>query len=135
MGGREPCIARLVIWAHRVVAREYDARPGMRSPTLTPPVHAPLQEIVANAAKVQTALKLSQEDQNTISSLKRVRYRLPCPLFCVARVPISLCCAVARCHPTPWQDAISFPGPIPLSCLPHPTLDSPPAPPDPIVGD
>ena len=29
------------------------------------------QEIVANAAKVQTALKLSQEDQNTISSLKR----------------------------------------------------------------
>ena len=30
-------------------------------------------EIVSNAAKVQTALKLSQEDQNTISSLKRVR--------------------------------------------------------------
>jgi hypothetical protein len=29
-------------------------------------------EIVANAAKVQTALKLSQEDQNTISSLKKV---------------------------------------------------------------
>jgi chromosome segregation ATPase len=29
------------------------------------------QEIVANAAKVQTALKLSQEDQNTIASLKR----------------------------------------------------------------
>ena len=29
-------------------------------------------EIVANAAKVQTALKLSQEDQNTIASLKRV---------------------------------------------------------------
>ena len=28
-------------------------------------------EIVSNAAKVQTALKLSQEDQNTISSLKR----------------------------------------------------------------
>lgn len=28
-------------------------------------------EIVANAAKVQTALKLSQEDQNTISSLKK----------------------------------------------------------------
>jgi len=26
---------------------------------------------VANAAKVQTALKLSQEDQNTIGSLKR----------------------------------------------------------------
>ena len=26
---------------------------------------------MANAAKVQTALKLSQEDQNTISSLKR----------------------------------------------------------------
>ena len=33
------------------------------------------QEIVANAAKVQTALKLSQEDQNTIASLKRVRER------------------------------------------------------------
>ena len=31
----------------------------------------PHQEIVANAAKVQTALKLSQEDQNTIASLKR----------------------------------------------------------------
>lgn len=29
------------------------------------------QEIIANAAKVQTALKLSQEDQNTIASLKR----------------------------------------------------------------
>ena len=29
------------------------------------------QEIVANAAKVQTALKLSQEDQNTIASLKK----------------------------------------------------------------
>merc|ERR1719460_2418775 len=28
-------------------------------------------EIVANASKVQTALKLSQEDQNTIGSLKR----------------------------------------------------------------
>merc|ERR1719456_531236 len=28
-------------------------------------------EIVSNAAKVQTALKLSQEDQNTITSLKR----------------------------------------------------------------
>merc|ERR1712086_175921 len=28
-------------------------------------------EIVANAAKVQTALKLSQEDQNTIASLKK----------------------------------------------------------------
>ena len=28
-------------------------------------------EIVSNAAKVQTALKLSQEDQNTIASLKR----------------------------------------------------------------
>ena len=32
---------------------------------------AAAQEIVANAAKVQTALKLSQEDQNTIASLKR----------------------------------------------------------------
>ena len=30
-------------------------------------------EIVANAAKVQTALKLSQEDQTTIASLKKVR--------------------------------------------------------------
>ena len=29
------------------------------------------QEIVANATKVQTALKLSQEDQNTIAALKR----------------------------------------------------------------
>ena len=29
------------------------------------------QEIVANAAKVQTAIKLSQEDQNTIASLKK----------------------------------------------------------------
>ena len=29
-------------------------------------------EIVANAAKVGTALKLSQEDQTTISSLKKV---------------------------------------------------------------
>ena len=28
-------------------------------------------EIISNAAKVQTALKLSQEDQNTIASLKR----------------------------------------------------------------
>merc|ERR1719407_29912 len=28
-------------------------------------------EIVSNASKVQTALKLSQEDQNTIASLKR----------------------------------------------------------------
>lgn len=33
-------------------------------------------EIVANAAKVQTALKLSQEDQNTISSLKKVSDKL-----------------------------------------------------------
>ena len=30
-------------------------------------------EIVANSAKVATALKLSQEDQTTISSLKKVR--------------------------------------------------------------
>lgn len=29
-------------------------------------------EIVANASKVQTALKLSQEDQTTIASLKKV---------------------------------------------------------------
>lgn len=28
-------------------------------------------EIVANAAKVQTALKLSEEDQNTIQALKK----------------------------------------------------------------
>ena len=33
-------------------------------------------EIVSNAAKVQTALKLSQEDQNTISSLKRENVHL-----------------------------------------------------------
>ena len=32
-------------------------------------------EIVANAAKVQTALKLSQEDQTTIASLKKVGER------------------------------------------------------------
>ena len=30
-------------------------------------------EIVANAAKVTTALKISQEDKGTISSLKQVR--------------------------------------------------------------
>ena len=32
-------------------------------------------EIVANASKVQTALKLSQEDQTTIASLKKVNIR------------------------------------------------------------
>lgn len=31
-------------------------------------------EIVANAAKVSTALKLSQEDKSTISSLKQVQF-------------------------------------------------------------
>ncbi len=31
-------------------------------------------EIVSNAAKVQTALKLSQEDAKTINSLKKVSY-------------------------------------------------------------
>lgn len=31
-------------------------------------------EIVANSAKVSTALKLSQEDQATIASLKKVRF-------------------------------------------------------------
>ena len=31
-------------------------------------------EIVANAAKVSTALKLSQEDQGTIASLKKVKF-------------------------------------------------------------
>ena len=31
-------------------------------------------EIVANSAKVSTALKLSQEDQATIASLKKVKY-------------------------------------------------------------
>ena len=31
-------------------------------------------EIVANSAKVTTALKLSQEDKGTISSLKQVRH-------------------------------------------------------------
>jgi DNA repair exonuclease SbcCD ATPase subunit len=30
-------------------------------------------ELVANSAKVQTALKLGQEDQNTISTLKKVK--------------------------------------------------------------
>ncbi len=29
-------------------------------------------ELVANSAKVQTALKLGQEDQNTIASLRKV---------------------------------------------------------------
>ena len=29
-------------------------------------------ELVANSAKVQTALKLSQDDQNTIAQLKKV---------------------------------------------------------------
>ena len=41
-------------------------------------------EIVANAAKVTTALKLSQEDKATISSLKQVWYSLvhrPIPSF------------------------------------------------------
>ena len=39
-------------------------------------------EIVANAAKVQTALKLSQEDQTTIASLKKVgKMYLYTPLF------------------------------------------------------
>ena len=40
-------------------------------------------EIVANAAKVSTALKLSQEDQTTISSLKKV-------VFLVKRIPLLL---------------------------------------------
>ena len=31
-------------------------------------------EIAANSAKVSTALKLSQDDQSTIASLKKVRY-------------------------------------------------------------
>jgi len=31
-------------------------------------------EITANSAKVSTALKLSQEDQNIITNLKKVRY-------------------------------------------------------------
>ena len=35
-------------------------------------------EIVANAAKVTTALKLSQEDKATISSLKQVYMTGPC---------------------------------------------------------
>ena len=38
---------------------------------LTRPRCCAPQEIVANAATVQTALKLSQEDQNTIASLKK----------------------------------------------------------------
>ncbi len=40
-------------------------------------------EIVANSAKVSTALKLSQEDKSTISSLKQVR--LDCILTVSAR--------------------------------------------------
>ena len=40
-------------------------------------------EIVANAAKVSTALKLSQEDQGTIASLKKVF--LLSLLFCFQR--------------------------------------------------
>ncbi len=39
-------------------------------------------EIVANAAKVSTALKLSQEDKSTISSLKQVRSS-HFALFCI----------------------------------------------------
>jgi hypothetical protein len=41
-------------------------------------------EIVSNAVKVQTALRLSQEDQDTIGSLKRVRAAgtaCPSPVF------------------------------------------------------
>ena len=45
-------------------------RTRSRSANTRPRCCAP-QEIVANAAKVQTALKLSQEDQNTIASLKK----------------------------------------------------------------
>eukprot|EP00965_Chrysotila_dentata_P235702 6200913-Pleurochrysis_carterae.AAC.2 len=44
-------------------------------------------EIVSNAAKVQTALKLSQGDQNTIGSLKRVR-----------RTPLSQSAALRGAH-------------------------------------
>ena len=33
-------------------------------------------ELVANSAKVQTALKLGQEDQNTIASLRKVKKQL-----------------------------------------------------------
>ena len=51
-------------------------------------------EIVANAAKVQTALKLSQEDQNTIASLKRVRAPLTTARGSTSR-------ARARARPAP----------------------------------
>ena len=42
-------------------------------------------EIVANSAKVTTALKLSQEDKGTISSLKQV-------CTCVSRTPCMCAC-------------------------------------------
>lgn len=38
-------------------------------------------EIVSNSAKVATALKLSQEDQTTITSLKKVQYSRALPVF------------------------------------------------------
>lgn len=38
-------------------------------------------EIVANSAKVTTALKLSQEDKGTISSLKQVKRTFTSSLF------------------------------------------------------
>lgn len=55
------------------------------------------QEIVQNAAKVQTALRLSTEDRNNLALLKRVRSELS--IFCYLLVecfecsgqPISLC--------------------------------------------
>ena len=53
-------------------------------------------EIVANSAKVSTALKLSQEDQNTITALKKVliniyfytcteftKYSIPCVILII----------------------------------------------------
>ena len=42
-------------------------------------------EIVANAAKVTTALKLSQEDKATISSLKQVGLFLDGDKACIAK--------------------------------------------------
>ena len=49
-------------------------------------------EIVANAAKVSTALKLSQEDKSTISSLKQVTQ-----ILTVMAVYACLCARVCAC--------------------------------------
>ncbi len=58
-------------------------------------------EIVSNSAKVATALKLSQEDQATIASLKKVskthliclnRKYLHCKIFPIFNIWTYLCC-------------------------------------------